>query len=207
MTGSEILVTGGGVALIGVLALYFFGPKEARRAGVRGGVQEVQIDVKGGYSPNLVRVHQGVPLRLVFDRQENSDCSSRVVFPDFGINKSLVAFGRTTVELMPADVGEFDLGCRIEERVDPGSVETEDREAIERRAEIRDLSRRVIVGAILTTPVVVAVMATNLFDATWVPDWLMNRWVQLALIAPVMFYAGWPIHRTGWLTLRHRTAD
>jgi len=35
----------------------------------------------------------------------------------------------------------------------------------------------------------------------------MNRWVQLALITPVMFYSGWPIHRTGWLMLRHRGAD
>src|SRR2546422_946930 len=111
MTGSEILGTGGGVALIGVLAGHLLGPEEGRRAELRGGVQEVQIDVKGGYAPNLVRVHQGVPLRLVFDRQENSDCSSRVVFPDFGINKSLVAFGRTTVELMPAQAGEFGFAC------------------------------------------------------------------------------------------------
>ncbi|MDP9299572.1 MAG: heavy metal translocating P-type ATPase [Actinomycetota bacterium] len=324
MTGSEILVTAGGVALIGALAFYFFGPKEAKAAEIRSGIQEVEIGVKGGYAPNLIRVHQGVPLRLVFDRQENSDCSSRVVFPDFGISKSLVAFGKTTVELMPAEAGEFGFACgmnmlhgtlivepdgapaatpeppsepsgathhhelaravgvgptqvvgdlqrvelalrtdgiacatcmtniegalvrlpgvdradanysaervsvsfdpariglddmrgaveaigyRIEERAQPGSAESEDREALERRAEIRDLSRRVIVGAVLTTPVVVAVMATNFFDATWVPDWLMNRWVQLALIAPVMFYTGWPIHRTGWLTLRHRMAD
>jgi P-type Cu+ transporter len=31
--------------------------------------------------------------------------------------------------------------------------------------------------------------------------------VQLALITPVMFYTGWPIHRTGWLALAHRGAD
>jgi Cu+-exporting ATPase len=31
--------------------------------------------------------------------------------------------------------------------------------------------------------------------------------VQLALITPVMFYTGWPIHRTGWLALSHRSAD
>jgi Cu+-exporting ATPase len=36
---------------------------------------------------------------------------------------------------------------------------------------------------------------------------LLNRWVQLALITPVMFYTGWPIHRTGWLTMTHRSAD
>ncbi len=35
----------------------------------------------------------------------------------------------------------------------------------------------------------------------------MNPWLQLALIAPVMFYTGWPIHRTGWQALSHRTAD
>ena len=111
MTGTEILVTAGGVGLIAALGWFFFGPKQARRAEVRGGVQEVEITVKGGYSPNLIRAEKGVPLRLVFDRQENSDCSSRVVFPDFGVSKSLAAFGRTTVELMPTRAGEFGFAC------------------------------------------------------------------------------------------------
>jgi Cu+-exporting ATPase len=83
----------------------------------------------------------------------------------------------------------------------------EDAEASARRAEIADLTRRVLLGAVLTVPVAVAVMAHEIFDAGWVPGVLLNRWVQLALIAPVMLYTGWPIHRTGWLTLRHRTAD
>jgi Cu+-exporting ATPase len=248
MTGTEIIVTGLGVALIALLSWFFFGPKQARRAEIRGGIQEVEITVRGGYSPNLIRVKEGVPLRLVFDRQENSDCSSRVVFPDFGVNRPLAAFGRTTVELMPARTGEFGFACgmnmlhgtlvveagngfgetpetapgasttayptththevaRLEERREPGSAETEDAEAIARGAEIRDLSRRVVVGAILTAPVLIAVMATQFFDASWGPDFLVNRWVQLAFISPVMLYAGWPIHRTGWLILSRRTAD
>src|SRR3546814_7899686 len=41
----------------------------------------------------------------------------------------------------------------------------------------------------------------------WVPDVLMDKLVQLALIAPVFVYTGWPIHRSGWLALSHRTAD
>ncbi|HEY3408498.1 MAG TPA: copper-translocating P-type ATPase, partial [Propionicimonas sp.] len=52
-----------------------------------------------------------------------------------------------------------------------------------------------------------AVMATELFKVTWVPELLMDRWVQLLLIAPVMLYTGWPIHRTGWMALRHRGAE
>jgi Cu+-exporting ATPase len=79
MTPVEIAVTGGGILLI--VAWYFFGPKEARRAELAAGIQQVEILVKGGYSPSLIRVVEGVPLRLTFDRQDNSDCTSRVVFP------------------------------------------------------------------------------------------------------------------------------
>ncbi|MFH1103778.1 MAG: heavy metal translocating P-type ATPase [Actinomycetota bacterium] len=258
----------------------------------------------------------------MFDRQENSDCSSRVVFPDFGVSKSLAAFGRTVVELTPDRAGEFGFACgmnmlhgtlvvepdgagtqaaqaaepaahthevaravgvgptlevgktrrvefalrgggvtcptcvrnieaaldrlagvdrvqanfgaervtvdfdpalvgvpelgrrvaeagyRVEERSDPGSPETEDHEAAARRAEITDLTRRVIVGAILTAPVLFAAMVGQLLDdPTWLPAFLSDGWFQLTLITPVMLYTGWPIHRTGWLTLRHRTAD
>ncbi len=329
MSGIEIAVTLAGIGLIAALAWFFFGPKEARRAELRGGVQEVAITVKGGYSPDLIRVRQGVPLRLVFDRQENSDCTARVVFPDFHVAKSLAAFGKTTVELTPDEIGEFGFACgmnmlhgtliveppgqdgdgsaeaeteratsgsanghdhavaqavgvgpmrtvgqtqqvqftllgdgvscptcvtniesvleqlpgvdrvqvnygagrvtvdydpeqvtegdlgaaieatgyRVQRREAPGTETTEDAEAAARRDEVRDLTQRFLVGAILTTPVLYAVMVSDFLSTAWVPDLLLSRWVQLVLIAPVMVYAGWPIHRTGWLTLRHRTAD
>jgi Cu+-exporting ATPase len=80
-------------------------------------------------------------------------------------------------------------------------------EATERLTEITDLTRRLIAGVALTAPVLVAVMAHEVFKATWVPGILLNHWAQLALITPVMFYTGWPIHRTGWLALAHRSAD
>src|SRR6266704_2893261 len=50
-------------------------------------------------------------------------------------------------------------------------------------------------------------MASEVFKAGWVPGVLLNHWVQAALISPVMFYTGWPVHRTGWLALSHRSAD
>src|SRR5207342_1513073 len=55
----------------------------------------------------------------------------------------------------------------------------EDTEAAERRAEIADLARRVVVGAVLTAPVLFAVMAHEVFGAAWVPGVLLNRWVLL----------------------------
>ena len=107
MGSAEVAVLVGGVALMAVLAWYFFGPKTAERAAVPGGVQEVDITVKGGYSPGLIRVSAGTPVRLVFDRQDNSGCTERVVFPDFNIDRNLAAFAKTPVEFKPTEPGEY----------------------------------------------------------------------------------------------------
>ena len=92
-------------------------------------------------------------------------------------------------------------------REQPGSQETEDHEAAVRKAERRSLTLRVIVGAILSLPVLYAGMVGGFVSEDLVPGLLDNNWFQLALITPVMVYAGWPIHRTGWLILSRRTAD
>ena len=220
------------VAAGGVLAWWFFGPRPSARAEVKDGWQEATVLVKGGYAPDVVRVRQHVPLRLTFDRQESGDCTSRVVFPDLQLSQALPAFGRATVELTPTEAGRFGFACGMNmirgtlvvepaEKLDrsptqndqqpspPGVVDADagDREAIARKAEIHDLTRRTVFGAVLTAPVLFAVMFHELFGADWVPGFLMNRWLQLAFIAPVMAYTGWPIHRIGWLNLRHRSAD
>jgi len=326
---AEILVTSGGLALIGSLAWYFFGPKHAVSAVQRGTVQEVEVTVRGGYAPNVIRARAGVPLRVTFDRQESGECTSEVVFPDFRLRRPLPAFARTTVELMPERSGEFGFACgmnmvhgtlfveengkgsggdaesrggtpevltdsptahehdggtvslkpgqreggwarsrlalrdpsacstcvgsietalsavpgvnrvlpdhaangldveydrglvsledlrravagvgyRVEPVPEPGVEAGEDEEAAERRREIRDLGRRVLAGALLTLPVVVAIMGSEFLQADWVPEILMDPWLQLGLTAPVFVYTGWPIHTVGWRALRHRSAE
>ncbi|MFE2183454.1 heavy metal translocating P-type ATPase [Streptomyces sp. NPDC059455] len=244
MNALDLVVIAAAVVLIAGLGWYFFGPRRARTATVEGGVQRVGITVRGGYSPNVVRVRQGMPVELVFDRQESGECTARVVFPDLRVSAGLPAHTRTTVRLRPDKAGSFGFACGMNMihgtlLVDPaappqgGQISTgggqappataarptgpppegesaagaEAAEAAERRAEIADLTRRVAVGAALTLPVLIAVMAHELFGAAWVPGWLLNHWLQLALITPVMFFTGRPIHTTGWLALRHRSAD
>ena len=58
-----------------------------------------------------MRVKQGIPLRLVFDRQETSGCSEEVVFPDFGVRKFLPAHRKTVVELKPERAGTYEFTC------------------------------------------------------------------------------------------------
>ena len=111
MSTAGILVFVGGLAITGVMGWFFFGPKKAHSAEVVGDVQEIRVTVKGGYTPDLVRARQGVPLRIVFDRQESGECTSRVVFPDFALNQPLPAYAQTAVELMPDRAGEFGFAC------------------------------------------------------------------------------------------------
>src|SRR5215831_7175933 len=240
MNVADISVLLAAVVAIGGMGWLFFGPRRARSAQLEGGVQRVVVTVKGGYSPDVIKALQGVPLEMFFDRQEAGDCTSRVVFPDLVVSAALPAFQRTTVRLAPASAGTFGFACGmnmvhgtlvVEPAGEPepgrpdgqsattagipsgppaGDIEAtsgEDAEAAERRAEIADLARRVVVGAVLTAPVLFAVMAHEVFGAAWVPGMLLNHWLQLALITPVMFYTGWPVHRTGWLALSHRSAD
>ena len=111
MTAVELAVVGGGVALIAALAWYFFAPRKVTQAQFEGDRQVVDITVRGGYSPNLIRVTAGQPVRLRFDRQENSDCTARVVFPDLRTSASLAAFGTTTLDLDIDEPGEYGWAC------------------------------------------------------------------------------------------------
>jgi len=131
-----------------------------------------------------------------------------------GVDRAAVnmATERIAVDYDPGRVGIEELrgavtGAGYELLEGDGGEEPGDAEAAARRAEIADLKRRVALGALLTAPVFVATMAAEVFDAGWVPSFLLDHWVQLALIAPVMLYAGWPIHRAGWPALLRRSPD
>jgi plastocyanin domain-containing protein len=113
MTTGQILVLLGGIGAIAWINWYFFFAERRAASAVQSavGVQEIAITVKGGYEPATVRVTEGRPVRLIFDRQETSSCSEEVVMPDFGVRKFLAPFRRTTVELVPRAPGTFDFTC------------------------------------------------------------------------------------------------
>lgn len=112
LDNAEIAVLAGAVVLIGLLLWYFFGPKQRVPAAVTAaGVQEIRIVVKGGYSPDVIVVRQGQPVRLEFYRDETASCSEQVRFPDFGIARDLPAYTSTPIEFTPDKAGEFTFTC------------------------------------------------------------------------------------------------
>ena len=229
--GDALVVIAVSLAAVSIVWYFFGSGRSATRAVRQGRTQQVTVVVRGGYSPRHIEASVGVPLRITFDRQESGECTSSVVFPDFGVSHPLPAHQRTVVELTPTRPGTYRFSCAmnmvhgtLEVNGDTGTPQPplapvatsasaltdptiEDHSAAALRTEIADLSSRVIVGGILTAPVLFAVMSHEVFNASWVPALLLDRWWQLALITPVMFFTGWPVHRTGWLALRHRAAD
>ena len=112
MDTTEILFGVVGVIAIAAVLWYFFGEREGVAATTTdAGVQEVKITVKGGYSPDVVVVKQGRPVRLDFYRDETASCSEQVVFGDFGIARDLPAYQTTPVEFTPKQPGEFTWTC------------------------------------------------------------------------------------------------
>ena len=113
MSTTDWLVILAAAAAIAWVNWYFFFAERSTASAVTtaGGVQEVGITVKGGYTPAVIHAKEGAPLRLIFDRQETSSCSEEVVIGDFGVKRFLPAFERTVVELTPDRAGRFDFTC------------------------------------------------------------------------------------------------
>jgi plastocyanin domain-containing protein len=111
MDTSELVVLGLGVAAIALVLWYFFGKRQAVAAAEVGGVQELKITVKGGYSPDTVVVKAGRPVRLDFYRDETASCTEEVVLGDFGISRHLPAYQTTSIEFTPEKPGEYTFAC------------------------------------------------------------------------------------------------
>jgi len=72
--------------------------------------------------------------------------------------------------------------------------------------ELRAMTKRLELGAVLTLPVFVLAMSPMvpaLANQPWI-DGNASRWLQMALTTPVVLWAGWPFFRRGWSSLVSR---
>ena len=115
MSNLQIFVILLGVVLTVLIAWYFwFAPKAQTRVAVSAsGAQEVAVTVKGGYTPDVIVVQKGRPVRLTFTRHESSACSEKVLFPDFNQNALLPEGEQVTLEFTPDKPGEYGFQCQM----------------------------------------------------------------------------------------------
>ena len=107
MSGTDWAVVLGATLTIAAVYWWFFvagqTPVVARA--------EVVITVDGGYSPSVIQAKVGAPLRLIFDRKDNSSCSEEIVIPEFNVRQYLPTGERTVVEVTPTRAGKFSMSC------------------------------------------------------------------------------------------------
>lgn len=115
MTPDQIFVTVGGLAVIGIIAWFFWLKRSpgVKASVVSDGYQEQMILVKGGYTPDTIRVAAGTPVRLLFRREETAACSEQVVLPDFGKSAALPTGQVVPVEFMPGEPGSHEFTCQM----------------------------------------------------------------------------------------------
>ena len=115
MNAAQIMVTFGGIALSLFIAWFFWlAPKgQSRLTAGAGGLQEVAITVKGGYTPDIIVVKAGQPLKMRFTRHESAACSEMVLFPDFNQSAKLPEGQEVTIEFTPEKPGEYGFQCQM----------------------------------------------------------------------------------------------
>lgn len=110
-----VFVNLAGFGLIGLIVWYFWLSSSSGTAAVvtTGGMQETRVVVKGGYSPDTIRVRSGRPVRLVFNRQDADPCSERVVLDAFGVSAELPTGAEVPLEFTPTEPGEYEFACQM----------------------------------------------------------------------------------------------
>ncbi len=115
MTWDKILVNLIGLGLIGFIVWFFWlvKTKGLRAAMTSAGYQEQMVLVKGGYTPDVIVVERGKPVRLNFVRQESASCSEMVLLPAFNKSANLPEGETVAVEFLPKEPGEYEFQCQM----------------------------------------------------------------------------------------------
>jgi plastocyanin domain-containing protein len=115
MTPDKMMVTLGGIFAIAFIVWYFWMVKKkgVKAALTTSGYQEVMILVKGGYTPDVIVVEHGKPVRLNFRREESAACSEMVILGEFGKSAKLPTGETVAVEFLPDKPGEYEFTCQM----------------------------------------------------------------------------------------------
>ena len=115
MTADRWIVTLLGLALIGFIVWFFWLKKSKGTAASVGssGLQEAMILVKGGYTPDVIVVKAGKPVRLNFRREETASCSEMLLLPAFNKSVHLPTGETVAIEFTPQQSGEYPFSCQV----------------------------------------------------------------------------------------------
>ncbi|KZZ82647.1 heavy metal translocating P-type ATPase [Bacillus sp. SJS] len=172
-------------------------------------LSEIHAKIKDlGYEP------EGIKDAFSITGMTCSACAARI---EKGLNKTHgvykasvnLATESASVEYNPADTGPKEIINRIEKLGYGAAVKKEDKEAGDRRLkEIQNQQGKFLFSMILSIPLLWAMVSHFSFTSfIYLPDMLMNPWVQLAFATPVQFIAGGQFYKGAYHALRNKGAN
>ncbi|MET0960850.1 MAG: heavy metal translocating P-type ATPase [Psychrobacillus psychrotolerans] len=141
-------------------------------------------------------------------------CSTRI---EKGLNKLEgvtlanvnLALENATVEYNPAQISVADIIGRVE-KLGYGAINKEDeKQAVDYREQaIQNQKKKFIISAILSLPLLWTMVGHFSFTSfIYMPEFLMNPWVQMALATPVQFIIGRQFYVSAYKALRNGSAN
>ncbi|MGD6873839.1 heavy metal translocating P-type ATPase [Sutcliffiella horikoshii] len=142
-------------------------------------------------------------------------CSSRiekVLGKMEGVNSANInlALESGTVEYNPSKLKPSDIIARIEKAGYGATEKVEKSESAEnfRQKELEKQQGKFVFSLILTIPLLWAMVSHfSITSFIYLPDMLMNPWVQLALATPVQFFIGWQFYTGAYKALKNKSAN
>lgn len=107
MSLDKLLVSIGGLGLIGFVWWFFFGKKDEMM--VSGNNLEILVD--GGYHPSIIKVNRNQKITLSLIRKDKNSCLEEFILPDFKISKYLPLNEKVNVVITPKKQGEYSFHC------------------------------------------------------------------------------------------------
>jgi P-type Cu+ transporter len=126
-----------------------------------------------------------------------------------GVGKANVnlALERATIEYNESEVSVADIIKKVEDlgyKANERKQENMDEEKSARENEIRNQKRKLLISAILSLPLILAMLE---YVNVQVPDLLMNPWFQWIFATPVQFFVGWQFYRGAYKALKNGSAN
>ncbi|MEK4629030.1 heavy metal translocating P-type ATPase [Solibacillus sp. FSL R7-0682] len=119
-----------------------------------------------------------------------------------------LALEKATVEFNPSQVSISEIIARIDKIGFGAEPVKQDTPVDHREVAIKKQTRKFIVSAILSLPLLWTMVGHFSFTSfLYVPDFLMNPWVQLILATPVQFIIGWQFYVGAYKSLKNGAAN
>ncbi|MFP7200961.1 heavy metal translocating P-type ATPase [Lysinibacillus halotolerans] len=120
-----------------------------------------------------------------------------------------LALEKATIEFNPSEVTIADIVAKVEKLGYGAHQKQDEKEQVDHREQhIKDQQRKFVISAILSLPLLWTMVGHFSFtEFLYVPNFLMNPWVQLILATPVQFIIGKQFYVGAYKALRNGSAN